>query len=148
MGTLLEEISNHLEFFGYTIEKKEREEDESSFNYYASHEKHNNLRFFEINKDFVLLQMCFYKDELPTSALAETFNELNRRSVIAKFYYTINKDGSRIFIFIEATFIGDYTKKSFAIFWDMFKTDERTALESDAYKNCFITKKEPNHMVQ
>ena len=50
MSTLLEQIANHLEFFGYTIEKKEREDVPDRFNYYASHERHYNMRFFEMYK--------------------------------------------------------------------------------------------------
>lgn len=148
MSTTLDEITNHLEFFGYTIEKKEWEDNPNKFNYYAQHDVHNNIRFFEILKNFVLFQIGFYRDELPTSALAETFNELNRKSMLTKFYYTPAKDGSRLFVYMEAIFIGDYTKQSFGIFYDRFKAEEKNAFESDAYKNCFITKEQPSCTVQ
>ena len=46
MDTLLEEIANHLEFFGYTIEKKERKESDNKFNYYANHESAHEYSFF------------------------------------------------------------------------------------------------------
>jgi hypothetical protein len=148
MDTLLEEISNHLEYYGYTIEKKEREEKDNTFTYYAKHEAHMNMRFFEIYKNYVLFQICFYRDDIPTSALAETFNEFNKESMLAKFYYSGDKDDSRIFVYIEALFIGDYTKQSFGLFYDRFKRDERKAMESDSYKNCFVTKEEATCMVQ
>ena len=148
MSTLLDEIANHLEFFGYTIEKKEWKENPDKFTYYAEHEAYTNLRFFEIYKNFVIFQICFYRDELPTSALAETFNKLNRKSSLAKFYYTFDKDSSRLFVYTEAIFMGDYTKQSFGLFYDRFKADEKNAFESDSYKNCFITKEQPSCTVQ
>jgi hypothetical protein len=148
MNAVLDEIANHLEFFGYTIEKKEWEENPDKFNYYVQHEVQNSIRFFEIIRNFVLFQIGFYRDELPTSALAETFNELNRKSTLAKFYYTLDKDSSRIFVYMEAIFMGDYTKQSFGIFYDRFKAEEKNAFQSDAYKNCFITKEQPSCTVQ
>jgi hypothetical protein len=150
MDTVLEDIANHLEFFGYTIEKKERKESANNFNYYASHERYNNIRFFEIYKNYVCFQICFWLDGLTmdTSALAETFNEFNRKSILAKFYYTLDKDGSRVFVYTEAIFIGNYTKPSFGLFYDRFKVDEKDAFESDSYKNCFVTKEESTCMVQ
>ena len=148
MNAVLDEIANHLEFFGYSIEKKESDENTNKFTYYAQHEVQNNIRFFEIYKNFVLFQICFYRDELPTSALAETFNELNRKSMLAKFYYTFDKDSSRVFVYTEAIFMGDYTKQSFGIFYDKFKTEEKSAFQSDAYKNCFITKEAQHCVVQ
>jgi len=148
MNAVLDEIANHLEFFGYTIEKKEWKDNPDKFTYYAEHEVQNNMRFFEIYKNFVLFQLCFYKEEVPTSALAETFNELNRQGVLAKFYYTLDKDSSRIFVYMEALFMGDYTKQSFGIFYDRFKAEEKNAFESDLYKNCFVAKEEQIRMVQ
>ena len=59
---------------------------------------------------------------MTTSALAETFNEFNRKSILAKFYYTLDKDDSRVFVYTEAIFIGDYTKQSFGLFYDRFKS--------------------------
>jgi hypothetical protein len=72
MNSLLDAISNHLEFFGYTIEKKEREEAPNKFTCYASHEAHYNICFFEIYKNYVCFQICFWHDGLTmnTSALA------------------------------------------------------------------------------
>ena len=148
MDAVLDEIANHLEFFGYTIEKKEWKDDPDKFNYYAEHEVHHNMRFFEVYKNFVLFQICFYRDELPTATLAETFNELNRKSVLAKFYYTIDTDSSRIFVYMEALFMGDYTKQSFGMFYDRFKAEEKNAFQSEAYKNCFIAKQPPACTVQ
>ena len=148
MNTVLDEIANHLEFFGYTIEKKEWKDNPDKFTYYAEHEVQHNIRFFEIYKNFVLFQLCFYKEDLPTAALAETFNEMNEKSTLAKFYYTLDKDSSRIFVYMEALFMGDYTKQSFGIFYDRFKAEEKNAFQSDAYKNCFITKEEASCTVQ
>jgi hypothetical protein len=68
--------------------------------------------------------------------------------VLAKFYYTLEKDSSRLFVYTEAIFIGDYAKQSFGLFYDRFKADEKNAFESDAYKNCFIAKEEQTCMVQ
>ena len=150
MSTLLEEIANHLEFFGYTIEKKEREDVPDRFNYYASHERHYNMRFFEMYKNFVCFQICFWHDGLAlnTFALAEAFNEFNQKGTLTKFYYIPDKDGSRVLVHAETVFIGEYTKQSFGLFYDRFKADEKDAFESNAYKNCFITKEEQNCVVQ
>ena len=150
MDTLLEDIANHLEFFGYTIEKEERKESANNFNYYASHERYNNIRFFEIYKNYVCFQICFWLDGLgmDTSVLAETFNEFNRKGILTKFYYTLDRDDSRVFVYAEAIFIGNYTKPSFGLFYDRFKREERKAMESDSYKNCFVTKEEATCMVQ
>ena len=150
MSTLLDKIANHLGYFGYTIEKTEREGAPDSFNYYARHEVHNNLRFFEIYKNYVCFQICFWHDALNinTAALAEAFNEFNRKGILTKFYYTTDTDKSRVYVYTEATFIGDYTKQSFGLFYDRFKADEKNAFESDAYKNCFIPKEEQSCMVQ
>ena len=52
MNAVLDEIANHLEFFGYTIEKKEWEKNPNKFTYYAQHEAYTNLRFFEMKKLF------------------------------------------------------------------------------------------------
>ena len=150
MSTLLDEIANHLEYFGYTIEKTEREEAPDSFNYYARHERHNNIRFFDIYKTYVCFQICFWHDALGinTSALAEAFNEFNRKGILTKFYYTTDTDKSRVYVYTEATFIGDYAKQSFGLFYDRFKADEKNAFESDAYKSCLISKEEQTCMVQ
>ena len=150
MNTTLEEIANHLEFFGYSIEKIEREDDLNKFIYYASHEKYCNLRFLEVYKYFVCFQLGHWHDEQSTntSALAEVFNEFNRKGMLAKFYYTQDNDSSRVYVYTEAIYIGDYTKQSFALFYDRFKADEKNAFESDSYKNCFITKEQPSCTVQ
>jgi hypothetical protein len=151
MRNHLDEIANHLEFFGYTIEKKEREDAANSFNYYARHERHYNIRFFEIYKNnYVCFQICFWHDglDINTSTLAEAFNEFNRKGIVTKFYYTRDKDGSRVFVYAEAIFIGDYTKQSFGLFYDRFKAEEKDAFESASYKNCFITKEEAVCTVQ
>jgi len=150
MSTLLEQIANHLEFFGYTIEKTEREDAPNSFAYYASHERYCSLRFFEVYKNFVCFQIGHWHDALGinTSALAETFNEFNRKSTLAKFYFTIDEDGSRVFIFTEAVFVGDYTKQSFELFYDRFTAEAKDAFESVLYKNCTITQEEQNYVVQ
>jgi hypothetical protein len=147
MNTLLDEIANHLEFFGYTIEKEEPENDADRLTYLAKHERRFNLRYFEMNKNYVLFQICFLTDLRPTPELSEAINEFNRNGILAKYYCTTNKDGL-VIIYIEAMFIGDYTKTTFGLFYDMFETDHRKARESDAYKKCFITKEEPNYIIQ
>jgi hypothetical protein len=147
MDTVLEEIANHLEYFGYTIEKEEPENDTDRLTYHARHERRFNLRYFEMNKNFVLFQICFSTDIQPTPELSETINEFNRIGLLAKYYYTTNTEGF-VLIYIEAMYIGDYAKTRFGLFYDMFETDHRKARESDAYKKCFITKQEPTYMVQ
>ena len=149
MSTLLDEIANHLEFFGYTIEKIEREDASNKFIYYASHERYCNLRFLEVYKNFLCFQLGHWHDEhsTNTSALAEVFNEFNRKSTLAKFYFTIDEDGSRVFIFTEAVFVGDYTKQCFELFYDRFTAEAKDAFESDLYKNCTITQ-EQNCVIQ
>ena len=150
MITLLEETANHLEFFGYTIEKTEREDVPDCFAYYASHERYCTLRFFEVYKNFVCFQIGHWHDALGinTSALAETFNEFNRKSTLAKFYFTIDEDGSRVFIFTEAVFVGDYTKQSFELFYDRFKAEAQDAFASDLYKNCTIPQEAQHCVIQ
>ena len=150
MDTLLEEIANHLEFFGYAIEKIEREDAPNKFIYYASHERYCNLRFLEVYKNFLCFQLGHWHDEhsTNTSALAEVFNKFNRKSTLAKFYFTSDEDGSRILVYTEAVFIGEYEKQSFALFHDRFQAEARDAFETDLYKNCIITRQEQNCVVQ
>ena len=51
---------------------------------------HMNIRFFEIYKNYVSSKYAFTDGlTIPTSALAETFNEFNRESMLAKFYYSL-----------------------------------------------------------
>ena len=150
MITSLEEIANHLEFFGYTIDKTEREDVPDSFAYYANHDRYCSLRFFEVYKNFVCLQIGHWHDVLGinTSALSEAFNEFNRKSTLAKFYFTPDEEGSRVLVFTEAVFIGDYTKQSFELFYDRFKAEAQDAFASDLYKNCTISEEAQNCMVQ
>jgi hypothetical protein len=147
MNDILVEISNHLEFYGYDIVKEEPENNTDHFTYHANHNTHFNLRFFEINESFVLFQICFLTDKQSSPDVAETINEFNKNGLLAKYYYNTNSDGL-VVIYIEAVFTGDYTKKSFARFYEMFETDHKKARQSDSYKNCFIARNEPEYTVQ
>ncbi len=150
LKTLLEEIANHLEFFGYTIEQEERSDTDPRVYYYARHERHSNMRFFEMFSNYVCFQICFWHDGLTmnTAALAEAFNEFNRKSALAKFYFTIDAENNGVYLYTEAIFSAPNAKQSFGLFFDRFKAEERDAFESALFKRCVITKEGQPSSVQ
>jgi hypothetical protein len=117
MDTALQNVVNHLEFFGFEIVPRENEN-----SVLARHAMHGSV-FVKAYLGGVLLQQYFRVNENVTTDRAgflEALNQLNSSAQLTTYVAGPTDDPH---IRMDGLFLGMYDKKNFGAFLDAFLTD-------------------------
>ena len=118
--SILDQMSNHLQFLGYDI----ADSDEAKK---ASHVQRWNIVFREYKGGVLfsasLSGSAYAKSEENRQAFLELINSMNRAASVARFYSDEDQD-----FVMEAMWSGDYERVSFGRFMDLWDSDTRSLL--------------------
>lgn len=137
MNNNLEQIINHIEFLGYTVEKIKPKEGEYSKIATAIHRDRNNMLILELDTG-----VFYFKVNLITKKTSSNFemdhfsNKLNSCLDLARFY--LKEEDGFICLIFEAVFIGDYNKTSFSKFIDFFDKDQNKLRLVEKFDEIFL----------
>jgi hypothetical protein len=117
----LETFDNHLEFLGYTIEKREK-------SHRATHDRYLNFTYRPFQGG-TLFSMFYEGSDFAKSnpLLFHAWNGgLNAKAVCARFY--IDSDGDFV---MESWLPGRYDKQTFSTFVEQWQADGRRLMDDD-----------------
>lgn len=140
---LVEQLADHLEFYGYKIEKREPPEKGRPPLYMARAQSRPTLRFYEQAPYFVLFRSGFRSQRQPGEEMRDLFNRVNERMLVSRAYWEPLEPGPGIVVTFESTFIGGYKKDLFAMFYDMMLKDGRIIYDLADCDRLFISKPRP-----
>lgn len=125
-------IKNHLEFLGYSTEFDTGEKDRITL--IARHSDKPNI-ICSSSKDGVIFLTSSWTGlkEINSIEQYKVLNKLHTDSTLSQF--VIKDDGG---LNIHSTFIGEYDKKRFGLFLDIFLIDINKALNNESFKKLII----------
>ena len=116
--TLFDEISDHLQFLGYTVTDLETQKQ-------ATHAQRWDILFKPYRGGVLVAAYLssndFSKEQENRQAYLEFINAMNEAAGIARFYADKDQD-----FVMEALWLGDYERVRFGEFMDLWDTDTRT----------------------
>ena len=124
---VLQLIRSHMEFLGYSIERRKPRHDDEKPVFLGSHSRNNNrprLRFLEPTPGIVLFSFHFNSSAKVSLETGKFFNKANKEMYLLKVYYEVSDDGNMSFCF-EGVYCGEYSKSAFSHFHDTVQTDLR-----------------------
>lgn len=135
----LDQISNHLGFLGYNIEKSEPKKEGEKIFFYAKHVKRNNLVFWEMAPLFSIFNITLTTDVNYKPEIAEYINKANSLLNLAKVFSFASEDGV-ITIRFEAIYIGEYIKETFGQFYDFIEGDQQKFNSLENFSKIFLNR--------
>lgn len=130
----IKQMADHLEFLGYEIEKLDIEGEREYI--VARHVKNNNIMFWEMFLNFVMLKVSLTTKKKPSASIDAFINEANKKLDIAKIYYDI--EDNILTLRFEAVYIGKYIKGNFGQFYEIFENDQKIACSLDSFSKLFF----------
>ena len=116
--TILDAISNHLEFLGYTVTDLETQRR-------ATHARRWDILFKEYKGGVLFTAYLssneYAKEQENRQAYLEFSNAMNEVASVARFYVDKDQDFA-----MEALWSGDYERIRFGEFMDLWDADTRT----------------------
>lgn len=130
LNKILKQIADHLEFLGYKIEKLEMSNNREIIA--ARHEIHNNYLFHEVLAGVTLFQVSLTTSKKKDKNMDEVVNIANKNFLISRFYFDVEDD--LVVLRIEAVYMGDYSKESFARFEEQFEKEQSQLIQFEEFK--------------
>jgi|GEM_PF-1081510 len=130
-----EKIRKHLEFLGYTIEKKEPDLEEARARYYAKHGTYYNIHFFETSKNTVLFRAFIQTSRKANSALDIFINEANKAMTLSRIVYFLDEDSGHVVLVLEAVYVGKYAKDVFGEFHAFYCKEPHQIFNLESWKD-------------
>lgn len=127
----INDIKNHIEFLGYSTEFDDSEKDKVIL--IGKHTDKPNL-IFSSNKDGIIFLTSPWAGlkEMNSIEQYKLLNKLHTNSTFSQF--VIKDDGG---LNVHSTFIGEYDKKRFGQFLDIFLIDINRALNDESFIKLF-----------
>ena len=115
MSKLFDQMANHLEFLGYSVEINQPAEGEKP-SFIARHSQYPNLFIWEMEPGITLMRSSFNieKAYFPEEMDA-AINELSKSVNIMNPNYVVNNDGKVVLQF-DTVYTGDYSREIFGKF--------------------------------
>ena len=136
IDSTLKQIASHLEFLGYEINKLELGEQGDREYIGATHPKKNNIMFWNIFRDFVMLKVSLTTNKKLSLKMNEFLNDANKKLDFAKVY--CDEENGFAVIRFETTYTGKYSKEIFGQFLEIFENDQNRLGSFDNFTKLFI----------
>lgn len=133
----MEKFANHLEFFGYRIEKKI---DTEKPYFYAYHSTYNNLAVYTIAPNYYLFQTLLLCKQHGSAAMDDFVNKANKLMGVSRFYYEPDANKKGTSLKFDAIYMGEYTKTIFGFFIDELRRDQNAIVYMENYHKIFLGK--------
>jgi hypothetical protein len=133
----LNQITNHLECLGYTIEKREPQQEEDKLVFFAAHSTHNNFIYFELMPNFIFFQVGLNCEKNQSPEMHSYINQFNTISNLVRSY-SIPLQNGRALVRLEANYIGEYSKELFSQFYDLLEADQKRFTSLKDFEKVFI----------
>jgi len=130
--SIIDDVSNHLEFLGYKTEIKRAQKDGEKDLLLATHDQRNNLLIFNLSPKVLLLRINLSTPKKWNDKMADYINKANKVFNCARAFYDIEDD--RVTISFETAYTGQYSKDVFGHVFDLFNNDV-TSIFSKVDKN-------------
>ena len=120
---LNEEVTNHLEFLGYEVEKLEAD---TGFLYIARAQNKSNLIVRSINNMTIITTRWngYQMKALKSKDFFEAINTINQK-LFTKWFFERGTDKEEVNLVIEATYY-DYNRPTFGGFIEGFESEVKT----------------------
>ena len=123
-NSITKDIQNHLEFMGYTIEVQEQDEAATLL---CENMSRSNITV-RIIRDLVMVRGRYFTKTIPESIqLFKLFDEINRRSLMTKWYSEPKQERPELVVDIECHAFG-YDKEKFGKLLEQFEKEIRDYL--------------------
>ena len=117
----LQDIKNHLEFLGYSVELQEAKKEGEMNMLLARHSKDSNFVAIEIQPNIIIFRANFQTEKAHSPQMDSAINELSSKMDVGNVFYEV-EDGKAI-LRVDATYTGEYTKDVFARFFSLVNKD-------------------------
>lgn len=132
----LKGFGSHFEFLGYQIKFHETDKKDGKCFGIATHEKHNNILFWEINSSLVIFQITLQSKTKHSVKIDRFLNIANTLATVCKVF-SHEEDGFSN-LKIEAIYTGDYFKTLFGQFYEVLQNDQQIIFSRPEFKAAFI----------
>ena len=130
----LKQISNHLEFLGYEVNKLDLGGEKEFIS--AKHSKNNNILIFELFPNFVMFKVSLTTQKKSNIKMDAYVNNANKNLLITKFYYDF--EDSVLILRFEAVYVGKYVKEIFGQFHEIFENDQKSGCAFEDFSKLFV----------
>lgn len=119
----LKQIADHLEFYGYKIKTIPSDGKEAKILIAATHDKNNNVIFWELSPSIVFFQITLLTEKKPSLEIDHLVNEANKIATVCR---VISIEENRIVkLRFEAIYTGEYAKTTFSQFFEFIENDQK-----------------------
>lgn len=137
----IDEIANHLEFLGYTVTKENSNEIDvnEKYFYFASHQKLNNIVFFNILDNSILFKVTLSSNNKICNEMFKYVNLANEKYLNYCKVYISNKEEDKTLLVFEVVYIGGYNKTTFSEFFTELTADLQRFSAGDNFDKLFTS---------
>lgn len=117
----LEQMANHLEFLGYSVERTPAKADGEKSLILAKHSQNPNVVAIEMQPGWTLFRSSFGINKPVSQAMDIAISELSRTTDVANPHYAV-EDG-KVNLRFDSSYTGNYSKDVFGNFFTTFLND-------------------------
>lgn len=123
MSKTVDQIGNHLEFLGYSVELINPTEGAKPL-LVARHGQHPSLLFWEMDTGMMLVRASFTVNNSSSRELKDAaINEMSAVVNIVNPYYEVDTSNGNVSVIFHAFYSGEYSKEVFGKFVNLLNTD-------------------------
>ncbi|MCK9329519.1 MAG: hypothetical protein M0Q94_06555 [Candidatus Cloacimonetes bacterium] len=120
-SSIFDDIKNHLEFLGYTIEIEKAKKDGEKSLLIAMHERKHNILFFNLNQNMLMMRISLKTKKKWNNKMVDFTNSSNKVLICTKVFCEL-EDGL-VNLEFESIYTGAYIKEIFGNWLDLIEKD-------------------------
>lgn len=136
MDKTFEQVKNHLEFLGYTVNVIEPKDDNKLWGATAMHSSRNNLLVLELLPNLFYFTATLTTERKPSPEADKFINELNSKLDMCRVYYVVENE--LMVLKFEAILCGEYNKQAFSKFYELMEADHKKLTLLEGFDKVFL----------